>query len=44
MTGTGSCCYAAFESLEFAEKGKSQFNKFYPKLWATIVENNMYKS
>jgi 4-diphosphocytidyl-2-C-methyl-D-erythritol kinase len=42
MTGTGSCCYAAFENLEFAKEAKIQFNKFFPDLWAVIVENNMY--
>jgi len=42
MTGTGSCCYAAFASLEFAQEAKIRFNKFLPNLWTIIVENNMY--
>ena len=40
ITGSGSCCYAAFENKNHAIKAKSEFNKNFPKLWSYISENN----
>ena len=40
LTGSGSCCYAAFENKDFAVRAKSEFYKKFPKLWSYIVENN----
>ena len=40
LTGSGSCCYAAFENKNHAIKAKSEFNKNFPKLWSYIGENN----
>jgi len=40
MTGTGSCCYAAFYKKEDALKAKKKFITNFPKLWSIITENN----
>ena len=40
MTGTGSCCYAAFEKKKDAENAQKIFVKKYPLLWTLIVQNN----
>ena len=40
MTGTGSCCYAAFNKKKDAENAQKIFVKKYPLLWTLITENN----
>jgi len=40
MTGTGSCCYAAFYKKEDSLKAKKKFITNFPKLWSIITENN----
>ena len=40
MTGTGSCCYAAFDKKKDAENAQKIFVKKYPLLWTLIVQNN----
>ena len=40
MTGTGSCCYAAFDRKRDAENAQKIFVKKYPLLWTLITENN----
>ena len=40
MTGTGSCCYAAFDKKKDAEDAQKIFVKKYPLLWTLITENN----
>ena len=40
MTGTGSCCYAAFDKKRDAENAQKIFVKKYPMLWTLITENN----
>ena len=41
MTGSGSCCYAAFENEEYANKAQLLFNNNYPELWSAVVCNNI---
>jgi len=40
MTGTGSCCYAAFNKKKDAENAQKIFVKKFPLLWTLITENN----
>ena len=40
MTGTGSCCYAAFDKKKDAENAQKIFVKKFPLLWTLITENN----
>ena len=40
MTGSGSCCYAAFEKKEYALEAKKSFTSKFSDLWSTICENN----
>jgi len=40
MTGTGSCCYAAFNKKKDAENAQKIFVKKFPLLWTMITENN----
>ena len=40
MTGTGSCCYAAFNKKNEAENAQKIFVKKFPLLWTLITENN----
>ena len=40
LTGSGSCIFSAFESKNTALNSQIIFNKSFPSLWSTIVENN----
>ena len=40
MTGSGSCCYAAFEKKNDALQARNIFKKKFSKLWTFIAENN----
>ena len=40
MTGSGSCCFAAYEKKEYANKAQISFNENFPKLWSLVGENN----
>ena len=40
MTGTGSCCYAAFDKKKDVENAQKIFVKKFPLLWTFITENN----
>ena len=40
MTGSGSCCFAAYEKKEYANKAEISFNENFPKLWSFVGENN----
>lgn len=40
MTGSGSCCYAAFKTKKLANKARENFQSAYPKLWTFVAENN----
>ena len=40
MTGTGSCCYSAFNKRKDAENAQKVFVKKFPLLWTLITENN----
>ena len=40
LTGSGSCCYAAFKEQKFATQARYKFKKIFPKLWCCLVENN----
>jgi len=41
MTGSGSCCYAAFDSKYAAEKAQKKINQRFPQYWNFIAENNL---
>ena len=41
MTGSGSCCYAAFNKKKDAENAQKIFVKKFPLLWTLITENNI---
>ena len=41
MTGSGSCCYAAFESEEHTLKAKENFISNFPDLWTFVAKNNI---
>ena len=41
MTGSGSCCYAVYSKIEYAEKAKRKFNEDFPDLWTFVGENNI---
>ena len=44
LTGSGSCIFSVFESLESAERSLSIFNDNFPEKWSKVVENNfIYK-
>ena len=40
MTGSGSCCYAAFETKKLADEAQVNFQSAYPELWTFVGENN----
>ena len=40
MTGSGSCCYAAFKTKKLANDAEANFQSAYPKLWTFVAENN----
>ena len=40
MSGTGSCCYAAFDKKKDAKIAQNIFVKKFPLLWTLITENN----
>jgi 4-diphosphocytidyl-2-C-methyl-D-erythritol kinase len=40
MTGSGSCCYAAFETKKLAYEAQVNFQSAYSGLWTFVGENN----
>ena len=42
MTGSGSCCFAAFEQSEYAKNVQIKLKNNFPKLWSFAGENNIY--
>jgi len=40
MTGSGSCCFAAYEKQEYANKAQINLKENFPKLWSFVGENN----
>jgi len=40
MTGSGSCCFAAYEKQEHAIKAQMNIKENFPKLWSFVGENN----
>jgi len=42
LTGSGSCIFSVFESLESAERSLSIFNNSFPEKWSAVVENNFF--
>ena len=40
MTGSGSCCFAAFNNKDIAIKAQKKFIEKFPDLWSCIAENN----
>ena len=43
LTGSGSCCYGAFENIDDAINAQKKFKKKFPFLWSKVVENNLLK-
>ena len=41
LTGSGSCCFAAYEKQEYANKAQMNLNENFPKLWSFVGENNI---
>ena len=44
MTGSGSCCFGAFEKIKFANKSQIKLRDNFPKLWSFVGENNTIKN
>ena len=44
MTGSGSCCYATFETKKLANEAQVNFQSAYPELWTFVGENNTIKN
>ena len=44
MTGSGSCCFGAFEKIQFANKSQIKLRDDFPKLWSFVGENNTIKN
>ena len=40
ITGSGSCCFAAFENFKIAESSQKLFRESFPNLWSFVAENN----
>ena len=40
MTGSGSCCFAAYKKKEYANNAQINFKENFPKLWSFVGENN----
>ena len=40
MTGTGSCCYAAYDNLQNADIAQSRLQDNFPRLWSFVGKNN----
>jgi len=40
MTGSGSCCFAAYEKQEYANNAQMNLKENFPKLWSFVGENN----
>ena len=40
MTGSGSCCFAAFKKIKYANKSQIKLKEVFPKLWSFVGENN----
>ena len=41
MTGSGSCCFAAYEKPDYAKKAQMNLNENFPELWSFVGENNI---
>ena len=41
MAGSGSCCFAAYEKQEYANKVQISLKENFPKLWSFVGENNI---
>ena len=41
MTGSGSCCFAAYEKQDYANKAQMNLIENFPKLWSFVGENNI---
>ena len=39
MTGSGSCCFAAYEKKEYANKAQISLKENFPKLWSFVGES-----
>ena len=40
MTGSGSCCFAAYKKPDYANKAQVKLKENFPKLWSFVGENN----
>jgi len=41
ISGSGSCCYAAFKTKIEAKEAEKNLSKQFPLLWNRLVENNI---
>ena len=41
ITGSGSCCFAAYKEKSFAINAQEEFNKKFSQLWTFVAENNI---
>ena len=41
LTGSGSCCFAAYKEKSFAINAQEEFNKKFSQLWTFVAENNI---
>ena len=41
MTGSGSCCFAAYEKQDYANKAQMNLIENFPELWSFVGENNI---
>lgn len=40
MSGSGSCCYATYENLNFAVNAQKNVKDKFPKYWSFVAKNN----
>ena len=41
MSGSGSCCYAAFKNFKDAKKSLKTIKSIYPDYWISLVNNKI---
>ena len=41
MTGSGSCCYAAYEKQDFAIKAQKKIKENFPQYWSFAGKNDI---
>ena len=44
ITGSGSCCFAAFNKIKYANESQIKLKYNFPKLWSFVGENNTIRN